>query len=437
MALADVINLTISRSAPPVSVQGFGQALIMGPNFPAGLSPAIQKVYSGSSGLAAMITDGFTTSNPEYKAAAALLSQQNQPTKFQVGKRTTTIVQVITFTPTVQNTTLYSVTINGTAFTFTSSGSATAANIVTGLLAAIATPALVTASGTTTLILTSSQAGVGFTYTSSANLVAAVTTANNGPVEDLTAVFAADNSSYAVIMCTRDANEIPAVAGYIETQRKVYIACTADAAVIGSGTTDVASVLKAKSYARTAVIYSGDNADFPEAAWFGTFLPLQPGSYNTKFQTLAGVTYDQPSASSYANAKGKNANLYDLVGGLGMTEDGVMASGDFIDVIIGIDWLYANLQADIYQQFKNAASLGKKIPYTDVGFTAIQATIQARLRLAEKASILADSSSVVTLTPVAQQAPSDVAARRMAGITFSAKLAGAVNQLTITGSVVN
>jgi len=443
MALSDVINLTISRSAPPVSRQGFGKAVIMGPNFPAGLSPAIQKSYTASSGLATMLSDGFTTSHAEYKAAAALLGQTNKPATFQVGKRTSAVAQVNTGTPdtSTQSVQHYIATINGTAYDFTSDSTPTAAEVVTGLTSLINgdSGSAVTATGTNTLILTANQAGIAFTVTGSTNLPFVATTANNGPVEDLTAVFAADNSAYAVVLCSQDDNEILVVAAYVETLRKIFVVSTGDSGVLGSGTTDIAYKLKAKSYARTAYMYSSNHAAFPEAAWLGTFLPLQPGAYNSKFQTLAGITADDftGNASGYSNAKGKNANLYDLVDDAGMTEEGVMASGDYIDNIIGIDWIYANTQSDVYQQFKNAAALGTKIPYTDVGFAAIQSTVQNRLRLAERAGILADGSSVVTVVPVAQQDPADVAARRMGGITFTATLAGAVNETVITGSVVD
>lgn len=90
--------------------------------------------------------------------------------------------QVATVTITAQNDTLYTVTINGVAVTFTSDASGTQAEISAGLQAAIlAEPSisgLVIPSGSTTLIITSRQAGLAFTIAVGANLSAAATTAS-------------------------------------------------------------------------------------------------------------------------------------------------------------------------------------------------------------------------------------------------------------------
>ena len=90
--------------------------------------------------------------------------------------------QVATVTITAQNSTLYTVTINGVSVTYTSDASGTQAEISAGLQAAIlAEPAisgLVDPSGSTTLVITSRQAGLAFTIAVGANLSAAATTAS-------------------------------------------------------------------------------------------------------------------------------------------------------------------------------------------------------------------------------------------------------------------
>ena len=88
--------------------------------------------------------------------------------------------QVITFTPSAANATPYMVSIGAYSYSYLSDGSATAAEIVADLLAQINLQSSlhgVAASGSTTLILTANAAGKAFDYSSSANMVAAVTTA--------------------------------------------------------------------------------------------------------------------------------------------------------------------------------------------------------------------------------------------------------------------
>ena len=66
----------------------------------------------------------------------------------------------------------YTQTINGTAYTFVSDGTPTATEVVTGLKALINAdgPQPVTATGTTTLILTADSVGVDFTNSTSSNM---------------------------------------------------------------------------------------------------------------------------------------------------------------------------------------------------------------------------------------------------------------------------
>lgn len=87
--------------------------------------------------------------------------------------------QVITYTPTAVNDYAYSLSVGSYTYTYQADGSATATEIGDAFRTLVnADTALhgVTATGTTTLILTGA-AGASFTYSASANMAAAVTTA--------------------------------------------------------------------------------------------------------------------------------------------------------------------------------------------------------------------------------------------------------------------
>ncbi len=88
--------------------------------------------------------------------------------------------QVTTITPTAVHSTAYSLSVNGRGYFFTSDADSTATEIVTGFKDLINADAgaVVTASGTATLILTADEAGAAFTTSLGANLAAAATTAN-------------------------------------------------------------------------------------------------------------------------------------------------------------------------------------------------------------------------------------------------------------------
>jgi len=89
------------------------------------------------------------------------------------------------------------------------------------------------------------------------------------------------------------------------------------------------------------------------------------------------------------------------------------------------------MQADVFQGLMN----NDKIPYTDVGAGVIESAIRTRLKLAEKALILAPGTTVVTVPTVASQSSGSKAVRDFPGITFSAELAGAIHKIDINGNV--
>lgn len=88
--------------------------------------------------------------------------------------------QVTTYTPTAGTSATYQVAINGRAFQYLGDGTDTATEVVTALTALINadTDLPVTASGSSTLILTADTAGVAFLTSATANMSAAATTPN-------------------------------------------------------------------------------------------------------------------------------------------------------------------------------------------------------------------------------------------------------------------
>lgn len=431
MSLDDVVNITISRAAAAVSRQGFGTALILGTSASGWGSDRV-RTYTKPS---LMLDDGFTVSDLEYKQALALYSQTNKPAKFKVGRRLTPVAQVTTLTPnvTLQEVQDFTVTLNGVEFSFESDANPTAAEIVTGLIALInAGTEPVTASGTSTLILTADSAGISFNVETTSNLTEAATVANVGVSSDLADISAIDNDWYALCLSSRDNSLIMEAAGWIESNIKFFVACSADSAVIAAGSSDIASRLKAKNYARTAYIYSADEENGADGALLGNIVTRAVGSYTAKFKSLNGITVDNLTPTQVAVAKTKNATLYTVIGGAPVISEGVVCSGEFIDVVIGIDWIHVNLQADIFQVLRD----NDKIPYTNAGTTIIVSTIDNRLRLATVAQILTAGPAYVVNAPlITDQDPADKAARRLGGITFTAYLAGAVHATTIQGEV--
>jgi hypothetical protein len=422
--LDSIIQIQINRETTAVSTASFQIPLVLATftNF-----AERTRTYTDFDAVA----DDFDSTDNVYKIAQRLFGQDGvRPPSIIVGRRQ---VNSVTFTPTVADSTVYSVTLNGTLYSFTSGVGATATTIVTGLKAAIGTPTGITVTGTTTLTLAPTVAGTPWSVTSSNNLVGVNATPTESWVQALDAVTDVTNAWYALIAETHLSADIMALAASIQPRHKIYLTSTADPVTITTGTTDPASLLKAGSYSRTAIIYLPTaDTEYPEAAWAGSQLPRTPGSNDWDFKRATLVTVSVLTDTQRANLRSKNANMYTTVAGVNIFQDGNMSTGvsDAIDIIIGIDWTYARMQEAIYSRLVNLL----KVPYTRNGFLIIESEMRSVLAQGQ-ANGLYDSGWTVT-SPDPLTIAANQRIQRVAGdFLFTARLQGSVRVVTIVGTV--
>lgn len=436
-AIDQIVEINISQQTQAVAQASFSIPLIIGPTVPT------SGPLSAYSSAAAMLTNGYTTSSPEYKYALELEEQPLTPTQFYVGQRLTAVEQIDTITPTAINTTHYIVTIDGTNYDYLSDSSATVSEIVAGLIALInADPNVAcVASGSVTLILTAKVAGAGFATSVNANMVLVHTLANYGIQDDLNALIAINNSWYGIALCSNVDSDIEQLAAIVETLKKIFIGASNDAAIATSSSTDLASKLKGFSYKRTALVYSPLNYNKGiDAAWLGGQLPQTPGSNNWAFQSLVGISPDVLTDNQVtliigvpvSGVPGKNANIYQTVGGKNITQMGTMAGGQFIDITVGLDWLESTLQTNIFQALSSAA----KIPYTDKGVGILLSAVKAAIDQGVVNGLIDGASPITISAPLVLSVPINQRALRIAPtISFSCRLQGAINAVIVNGTV--
>jgi len=428
MSLDQIVNVEITLGSKSVTRAGFGTPLVLGPN--ADFGPDIIRTYTNLPGVA----EDFETTDEEYIWAQRLFSQEKKPKQIMIGKRGAQVAQVETLTPTAQNTALYRVTINGVDYEFTSDADATAGEIVAGLLALINadTDCKMTASGTTTLILTADNAGEANQISATVNLTIVHTTSNHGVIEDIQAIQQVNDDWYCLILTSREEFDVLQAASFIEAVRKIFIAATEESSIKTSSITDLGSALKGKSYKRTALLWSGDEESGPDAAWSGRKLPTDPGSEQWRFANLSGITADKLSATEQANLDSKNVNHYTTVGGVGIVQKGKMVGGQWIDVTRFLDWFTARVQEGIYGLLVAV----EKVPYTDGGVTSLEAIVRAKIEEGIRVGgISREDGYVVTSQKVADVDPQDRQDRIFPDIEFEFRLAGAIGEVTVKGFV--
>jgi len=235
---------------------------------------------------------------------------------------------------------------------------------------------------------------------------------------------------YAVLIDSRAQASIEDAAAKAEALKRLFICSTGDAAVLAQSASNVLNNLNASAYDRTVYLYSANQAAYPDAAWAGRMLPTEPGQATWKFKTLAGVAPDalSDSASNYIRNT-KKGNTYETIGGVSITREGTVVSGEFVDVIRDIDWLKARIEEDIYEKLVNA----DKIPYTDAGVAIIENSLRSRLQDAVDEGVLA--SFTVTVPKVASISSGDKVARTLPDVEFTGVLAGAIHKVIIQGRV--
>lgn len=440
MPINDVAQVTVGTVAAGPTQAGFGVPLILGAVMNASFGADKLRYYTS---LAGMVSDGFLTTDPEYLAAAAILSQKAPapPPRFAVGKRTNrpTMRIVLTVLTAVVGR-VYSVTINGVVKSFTAVDTV-ANNVATGLAAAIGTPSGFGAAvaSTNTVTLTASVAG-NWVRAAAANpnvdLDCQQNNADAGVAADLAAIAVVDSTWYGLTSVFSSNAEVAAIAAWAEANGKQFIADTQDSTSLGAGTSDILSTLKAANYSLTSGLYHADNGVFAGAAWQGCRLPTAPGSENWAFAPVTGVPATALTTTQQGNLDTKRGNYVYSVAGLTYAWPGKTADGNYIDVRLGRDWTIARIQTRILTLQANLAALGKKIPYTDGGIAMIENELRGQYQEGVGAGYLAPTPAPTFVVPKASAvSTTDKTNRVLNNVTFSWPLAGAINQAVVAGVV--
>jgi hypothetical protein len=423
--LTDIIKIDISRETQAVSQTNFNVPLFLATftNF-----QERAREYSSLSAIA----DDFGTSSNVYLASAKMFGQQLTPAKVVIGRRQ--VPGVVVNVLTLADSTAYAITVNQTTYTITSGVSATSVEIAAALKVAYAAAPITgitftdNLDGTFTIVST-----VDWGFSTTPNLFVANQASTETYVDALEAVQEVNNKWYALTCESHTSTDILLLAAAIEAKKKIYITSTSDTDVKTSSTTDVASVLKATSYFRTALIWSATaDAQFPECAWVGFQLQEAPGSNTWTYKSLSGVTVSSLSDTEASNIRGKNATTYEVVGGVNRTVGGATAGGEWIDVMVFVDWLEARLTERLWFRLANS----KKIPYTQQGATIIETEVRAQLSEGVRAGGLSNTPAPVVITPDVLTISQNARANRIfEGMKFEATLAGAIHFIKIAGTV--
>lgn len=445
MSFDALVSLSISLSQPPIPLASFGVPLVLavltGPQATAWTAAHSTNLYAEvtpSTWQTEMTTLGVTTSDDIYRLLEDMFSQEDQPERAYIGRRATAVAMARRFTISGAVDGTYTITINGTAHAHVAA-SQTQAQIRDALIALIQAGAqaprvTATNSGATTIDVTADLAGETFTdsvASTGSTITVATQTANAGIATDIPLIRAQVDDWYWILETTRDSGNLRELAATVEPLRKYAWVQTDDAAAQAAGSTDIGSELGALSYVRTAVNWDDDDNDFVDAAWVGLMAPSPPGSASWHAKTLASVTGIVPTGESFLAAKHYNWAERFVAAGFTMTRHGWSINGTYTDIVVGRDWLYNLIQTRCIEAMRAAP----KIPYDERGAAILRGVVRGALLEAADAELVDRDSIVVNVPTAASQSSANRAARNFPGITFSARLTGAVHSIAITGAL--
>jgi hypothetical protein len=271
------------------------------------------------SSLADMVTDGFTTADPEYVMAEAMLANpstnDDEVARWFVGRRAAAVanvwkVEVLGTVDGVMNLVDSQSGVDVVIATFTASTS-TEGDIRDGLMAALIaqyTDAIVDADE---FSITQTEAGVpivlSITGAAAANLSITETTPEVGIQSDLDAIMAETIDGLTVAVQTWgifiEAGSL-AVGGIVEAATWVHLQSTSssgrgygifvqstDVELFASGVTDdPASLVRDLGYTRLCIAYRAVSTDPIHCRAAGRVIPSEPGTVNWNQRIMTGST---------------------------------------------------------------------------------------------------------------------------------------------------
>lgn len=448
--LSSIVNVSITRETQAVSQTGFGIVNILGKN----LNSASRLQYfsvDDLTALSAVLIGGSTA--PEYLAAQSIAAQSPRPTQFAVSS--VLAPKVITDNAGTFTAGSIVATVNGVAVTQAFSAdkdttmTALAAqiqarsDIATAVYSSVAHTITVTPEANIPLSLAVSVTGITGTMT----VAISVGTEMETYTEALNNTKLYDNGWYGLVVCDRDSSDVQLIAAWVEANTKVYATTSADANIIdvsaASDTTSIAAILKAASYLRATVLYHATAASaYPEAGYLANKLCRTPGSYTAMFKNIPGLAVSSLTTTQFNNAREKNAVVYTLTAGQNMTWDGKTASGEWLDVVHGIDWFAARLAEGVF----GLLAREPKVPYTPEGLAAIraemekvgEASVESGLfskTLYDEVTKLQTGGFYVTMPLFSSISLNDKANRTLNNVKMTGFLAGAIHLVTIEATI--
>lgn len=254
-------------------------------------------------------------------------------------------------------------------------------------------------------------------------------------VNALTSLRETDDSWYTICIDSRTKADLQAVGSWANTNRKFFFGCSSDLTALTDRNVDREAYL----------IHDNDATDFPECAWVGRVIPLDPGSATWKWKQLSGQNASTFTSSQLNTIRTEDGQALQEQAGVTFTNEGITTSGEYIDIIHGQDWVEDQLTIGLLRLFL----VNDKIAYDDTGIAQVEGVVRDVMKRAGDNDIIARAVSEddleisddkvyiyqVTVPQRSDTAVNDRANRILRDVTFVYTTAGAIHKTVVTGKI--
>ena len=258
----------------------------------------------------------------------------------------------------------------------------------------------------------------------------------NVPISQAMAnVFAFDSDFYGVVLDYKSQKTKQLV-------KDMEDYCESKSLIFGYDTTDMSLLTETynNNYMRSFGFFLTGEGEPAAAATMSRCFSIEPGGETWALKTLAGIVPSPISETQHTLLQQKNANSYERVRNISVTQNGKVGGGEWIDVIRFRDWLVEEIKTNVFTLLKNS----DKVPYTDAGIAMIEGVVRKALEdgvtrggiAPEEYDSNGNKNPSYTLTvPLAADITAlDKSSRVLKDIKFTARLAGAIHVVEIKGS---
>jgi hypothetical protein len=251
----------------------------------------------------------------------------------------------------------------------------------------------------------------------------------------LTTLIETYNDFYGIVIDSRDGDDLHDAGTWANANKKYFFGCSEDPDDLTGRNADREAYL----------IHNNEATDFPECAWVGKMLAKVPGSATFKWKTLSGQNASSFTLTQLTAIRANNGQAIQEQAGVTFVNEGKATSGEYIDIILGKDWVEDQLKIGLLGLFIR----NDKIPFDNRGIAQVEGVVRDVLKRAGDNGIIAaavteaekqvsdDKIYLYTVTVPDRSAVSanNRATRTLTDVKFNYTSAGAIHHVTVTGLI--